>query len=200
MTSHPPLLCVSILEHFRLSPSRLSPSWSRLRPSTAWQTWTASPTCCPSRQVSSLSLPASKQIAVNFHFLDFKVDAVSLNDLDFWDKGGERAEDRYVVASRPGHLEARWEQQHRSVTTSQSSHLTVSFLKIRLSGDLWPAFICLILRWSQMTSVQSKTEKWESGSVASSNSSHFDFSSNADEVFSQIGLPESVAAAEFITL
>ena len=48
--------------------------------------------------------------------------------------------------------------------------------------------------------VQSKTEKWESGSVASSNSSHFDFSSNADEVFSQIGLPESVAAAEFITL
>jgi transcription factor SOX4/11/12 (SOX group C) len=98
---------------------------------------------------------------------DFKVDAVSLNDLDFWDKGSERAEDRYVVASRPGHLEPRWEQQHR---------------------------------WSQMTSVQSKTEKWESGSVASSNSSHFDFSSNADEVFSQIGLPESVAAAEFITL
>ena len=57
----------------------------------------------------------------------------------------------------------------------------------------------LSVRWSQMT-VQSKTEKWESGSVASSNSSHFDFSSNADEVFSQIGLPESVAAAEFITL
>jgi len=98
---------------------------------------------------------------------DFKVDAVSLNDLDFWDKGSERAEERYVVTSRPGHLEARWEQPHR---------------------------------WSQMTSVQSKTEKWESGSVASSNSSHFDFSSNADEVFSQIGLPESVAAAEFITL
>ena len=129
------------------------------------------------------------------------MDAVSLNDLDFWDKGSERAEDRYVVASRPGHLEARWEQQHRFVSTShQTSHLTVIFLKIRLSGDLSPAFICLILRWSQMTSVQSKTEKWESGSVASSNSSHFDFSSNADEVFSQIGLPESVAAAEFITL
>ena len=71
------------------------------------------------------SLPVNKQIAVNLNFLDFKVDAVSLNDLDFWDKGSERAEDRYVVASRPGHLEARWEQQHRSVTTShqpQPSH------------------------------------------------------------------------------
>ena len=140
---------------------------------------------------------------VNTEFLDFKVDAVSLNDLDFWDKGSERAEDRYVVASRPGHLEARWEQQHRSASVSLASpvsRVTVSFLKLRLAGDLSPAFICLILRWSQMTSVQSKTEKWESGSVASSNSSHFDFSSNADEVFSQIGLPESVAAAEFITL
>ena len=62
-----------------------------------------------------LALPANKLIAVNFNFSDFKVDAVSLNDLDFWDKGSERAEDRYVVASRPGHLEARWEQQHRSV-------------------------------------------------------------------------------------
>ena len=131
------------------------------------------------------------------------MDAVSLNDLDFWDKGSERAEDRYVVASRPGHLEARWEQQHRSASVSLASPVsraTASFLKVRLAGDLSPAFICLILRWSQMTSVQSKTEKWESGSVASSNSSHFDFSSNADEVFSQIGLPESVAAAEFITL
>ena len=46
----------------------------------------------------------------------------------------------------------------------------------------------------------SKTDKWESGSVASSNSSHFDFSSNTDEVFSQIGLPEAVQSAEFITL
>ena len=58
-------------------------------------------------------------------------------------------------------------------------------------------------RWNQMTvaqPVESKTEKWESGSVASSNSSHFDFSSNADEVFSQIGLPDAVSAAEFITL
>ena len=62
-------------------------------------------------------------------------------------------------------------------------------------------------RWSQMTQnncgTASKTEKWESNSVTSSNSSHFDFSSNADEVFSQIGLPVdscNVAAAEFITL
>ena len=48
--------------------------------------------------------------------------------------------------------------------------------------------------------VESKAEKWESASVTSSNSSHFDFSSNADEVFSQIGLPDAVNAAEFITL
>ena len=42
------------------------------------------------------------------------MDAVSLNDLDFWDKGSERAEEKYVVTSRPGHLEARaWEQPHR---------------------------------------------------------------------------------------
>jgi len=34
-------------------------------------------------------------------------------------------------------------------------------------------------------------EKWESNSVASSNSSHFDFSSNTDEVFSHIGIRES---------
>ena len=81
------------------------------------------------------------------------MDAASLNDLDFWDKGGERAEERYVVTSRPGHLEARWEQPHKY-------------------GD----------RWS-MSNVhtESKTEKWESGSAASSNSSHFDFSSNAGE-------------------
>ena len=51
-----------------------------------------------------------------------------------------------------------------------------------------------------VTSCQSKAEKWESASVTSSNSSHFDFSSNADEVFSQIGLPDAVNAAEFITL
>lgn len=51
-----------------------------------------------------------------------------------------------------------------------------------------------------VTAIESKAEKWESGSVASSNSSHFDFSSNADEVFSQIGLPDAVSAAEFITL
>jgi len=103
---------------------------------------------------------------------DFRVDAASLSDLDFWDKSGERAEDRYVVTSRPGQLEARWEQPHKF-------------------GDRWT-----------MSNVhtESKTEKWESGSAASSNSSHFDFSSNADEVFSQIGLRDAVSAAEFITL
>ena len=61
-----------------------------------------------------------------------------------------------------------------------------------------------VFRWSQMAAVaplESKAEKWESGSVTSSNSSHFDFSSNADEVFSHItGLPDTVSAAEFITL
>jgi len=97
---------------------------------------------------------------------DFKVDAVSLNDLDFWDKSSER-NDYQTVTSRPGHLEARWDQPHR--------------------------------KWSAGVMV-SKTDKWESGSVASSNSSHFDFSSNTDEVFSQIGLPEAVQSAEFITL
>jgi len=96
---------------------------------------------------------------------DFKVDAVSLNDLDFWDKSSER-NDYQTVTSRPGHLEARWDQPHR-----------------------WSAGVMV-----------SKTDKWESGSVASSNSSHFDFSSNTDEVFSQIGLPEAVQSAEFITL
>lgn len=103
---------------------------------------------------------------------DFRVDAASLSDLDFWDKGGERAEERYVVTSRPGQLEARWEQPHKF-------------------GDRWT-----------MSNVhtESKTEKWESGSAASSNSSHFDFSSNAEEVFSQIGLRDAVSAAEFITL
>ena len=63
---------------------------------------------------------------------------------------------------------------------------------------------CDCVRWSQMAAVaplESKAEKWESGSVTSSNSSHFDFSSNADEVFSHItGLPDTVSAAEFITL
>jgi len=103
---------------------------------------------------------------------DFRVDAASLSDLDFWDKGGERGEERYVVTSRPGQLEARWEQPHKF-------------------GERWA-----------MSNVhtESKTEKWESGSAASSNSSHFDFSSNADEVFSQIGLRDAVSAAEFITL
>jgi hypothetical protein len=103
---------------------------------------------------------------------DFRVDAASLSDLDFWDKGGERSEERYVVTSRPGQLEARWEQPHKF-------------------GERWT-----------MSNVhtESKAEKWESGSAASSNSSHFDFSSNADEVFSQIGLRDAVSAAEFITL
>jgi len=47
-------------------------------------------------------------------------------------------------------------------------------------------------------------EKWESNSIASNNSntshnSHFDFSSNTEEMFHQLGMPE-VNAAEFITL
>mgnify|MGYP007048338371 FL=1 len=46
-------------------------------------------------------------------FSDFKVDSVALNDLDFWDKGAERGQGGYVVTSKPGHLEARWEQQTR---------------------------------------------------------------------------------------
>ena len=142
-----PPACVSMLEHFRLSPSRLSPSWSRLRPSTAWQTWTASPTCCPSRQVSSALSPANKQIAVNFNFLDFKVDAVSLNDLDFWDKGSERPEDRYVVASRPGHLEARWEQQHRSVSLSPPPPSHSHFPK---NPAVWRFITSIYLPHSQM--------------------------------------------------
>ena len=50
---------------------------------------------------------------VNPDFSDFKVDSVALNDLDFWDKGAERGQTGYVVTSRPGHLEARWEQQTR---------------------------------------------------------------------------------------
>ena len=50
---------------------------------------------------------------VNAAFSDFKVDSVALNDLDFWDKGAERGQGGYVVTSRPGHLEARWEQQTR---------------------------------------------------------------------------------------
>ena len=79
------------------------------------------------------------------------MDAASLSDLDFWDKGGDRGDERYVVTSRPGQLEARWEQPHKF-------------------GERWA-----------MSNVhtESKAEKWESGSAASSNSSHFDFSSNA---------------------
>jgi len=46
-------------------------------------------------------------------FLDFKVGEVALNDLDFWEKGTDRGEGGYVVTARPGHLEARWEQQTR---------------------------------------------------------------------------------------
>jgi len=42
-------------------------------------------------------------------------------------------------------------------------------------------------------------EKWESNSVASSNSSHFDFTSNTEEMFHQIGMPRS-SAADFIAL
>jgi len=101
---------------------------------------------------------------------DFRVDAASLSDLDFWDKREQGGEERQVLSSRPGHLEARWELP--------------------------------VHRWStiQYQQTASPAEKWESGSVASSNSSHFDFSSNTDEVFSHIGLRDAVTAAEFITL
>jgi len=97
---------------------------------------------------------------------DFRVDAASLNDMDFWDKSNEESQ-RYVVSSRVGHLESRWEQHHKwTIANSQPAE----------RGD-----------------------KWEISS-SSSNSSHFDFSSNPDEVFSQIGLRDAVSAAEFITL
>jgi len=108
---------------------------------------------------------------------DFRVDAASLQDLDFWDKRvcreqlQQQGEERQVLTARPGHLEARWE----------------------LPVHRWSAL--------QQQVTCSPAEKWESGSVASSNSSHFDFSSNtAEEVFSHIGLREAVSAAEFITL
>ena len=125
----------------------------------------------------------------------------SLADLDTW----RRAGNNHTGQHNTGGSSPVWDGLNDNLVLQLGglSHFpsVQSFsLKWSLAGDLSPAFISLILRWSQMTSVQSKTEKWESGSVASSNSSHFDFSSNADEVFSQIGLPESVAAAEFITL
>ena len=122
--------------------------------------------------------------------------------LTTWISGTKAVSEQRIVTLWPADQDI-WRlagNNSTGLSSPPSTSQTAFFLKIRLSGDLSPAFICLILRWSQMTSVQSKTEKWESGSVASSNSSHFDFSSNADEVFSQIGLPESVAAAEFITL
>jgi len=49
----------------------------------------------------------------------------------------------------------------------------------------WP------VHFSQAAASPASNEKWESNSVASSNSSHFDFSSNTDEVFSHIGIRES---------
>jgi len=48
----------------------------------------------------------------------------------------------------------------------------------------WP------LHFSQAGAASPANDKWESNSVASSNSSHFDFSSNTDEVFSHIGIRE----------
>jgi hypothetical protein len=48
----------------------------------------------------------------------------------------------------------------------------------------WP------LHFNQAGAASPANEKWESNSVASSNSSHFDFSSNTDEVFSHIGIRE----------
>jgi len=48
----------------------------------------------------------------------------------------------------------------------------------------WP------LHFNQAGAASPANDKWESNSVASSNSSHFDFSSNTDEVFSHIGIRE----------
>jgi len=52
--------------------------------------------------------------------------------------------------------------------------------------------------------LRAEGERWESNSVASNNSSHsshFDFSSNPEEMYHQIGIQESsAAAAEFIAL
>ena len=98
-------------------------------------------------QLSPLLWPSRKQIAVNWNFSDFKVDAVSLNDLDFWDKGSERPEDRYVVASRPGHLEARWEQQHRSVSLSPPPPSHSHFPK---NPAVWRFITSIYLPHSQM--------------------------------------------------
>lgn len=98
------------------------------------------------------------------------VEAASLNDLDFWEKRQQEAEERPVAAARPGHLEARWELPGR-----------------------WGAL-------QYQAAAVSSAERWESGSVASSNSSHFDFSSNTDEVFSHIGLREPVDAVGFTVL
>ena len=64
-----------------------------------------------------------------YEFLDFKVDAVSLNDLDFWDKGNERAaESGYVVTTRPGHLEARYCYRIKSLYESEKIWLSMTCL------------------------------------------------------------------------
>ena len=64
-----------------------------------------------------------------YEFLDFKVDAVSLNDLDFWDKGNERAaESGYVVTTRPGHLEARYFYRFMSLYESRKICLVYHIL------------------------------------------------------------------------
>ena len=67
-----------------------------------------------------------------YQFLDFKVDAVSLNDLDFWDKGNERAaESGYVVTTRPGHLEARYSYRMISLYESRKIWLSIPHTHLR---------------------------------------------------------------------
>ena len=69
------------------------------------------------------------QLMSQYEFLDFKVDAVSLNDLDFWDKGNERAaESGYVVTTRPGHLEARYCYRLISLYETRTIWLSMSHL------------------------------------------------------------------------
>lgn len=96
--------------------------------------------------------------------------ATLVKDIDFWDSSRQQQEGEDRQNGRSGGQE-RWE-------------LPVG------SGRGWPLHY----------TAASPAEKWESGSVASSNSSHFDFSSNSDEVFSQIGLRESGLTTDFVAL
>lgn len=82
----------------------------------------------------------------------------TLHSLDTREQQGE---ERPAVTSRPGHLEARYGKPSCPSPASRWE------LPVHRWGGL-----------QYQTAVASPAEKWESGSVASSNSSHFDFSSN----------------------